>query len=101
MKDQDDLVKEMELLKLENMELQNREKQRQNDEEERIRLKIQNKKEGEGIFYFSTGLIAYKGNWANDLYDGEGQEFNKESRDYSEPWDGKDFAQIENHWVNY
>ena len=27
-------------------------------------------KEGEGVLYFATGLIAYKGNWLNNLYDG-------------------------------
>ena len=51
--------------------------------------------------FFATGLIAYQGNWSNNLQDGEGREYSKDVGALRDPFDFKDLSTLANNWVKY
>jgi hypothetical protein len=68
-----------------------------------VGMKSDNMKNGQGTLLFETGLVKYKGNWAEDEFEGTGLEFNETVGDYRAAFAFLDLAELfsKNLWVKY
>lgn len=60
-----------------------------------------NKMDGFGSLYYQSGKLAYQGNWKNDKFQGKGKLFNEYPMDLSEPFDYRNFDNIDEYWEVY
>jgi hypothetical protein len=59
------------------------------------------RRQGKGMFFFASGLIAYEGNWSNDKKSGIGREYSAEVGSLRASFDFKSFKTLANNWVSY
>ncbi|KAM3146948.1 hypothetical protein pb186bvf_001102 [Paramecium bursaria] len=60
-----------------------------------------NQMHGQGTLYYSTGQPAYQGDWFEDQFQGYGTLYNERPMQLEEPFDYKDFDNVEDFWIKY
>lgn len=60
---------------------------------------MRDKMQGKGKLYYQTGKLAYDGQWENDMFDGEGIQFNEYPKVLNGPFDYRNLELIEDYWT--
>lgn len=62
---------------------------------------VENKMHGKGTLYYPNQKIAYEGHWENDQLSGYGVLYNEEVTPLRNPFDYRDFSDVEDYWTKY
>lgn len=61
----------------------------------------EDKMTGRGVLFYCAGYPAYDGEWLNDQFHGFGTLYNENPVELREPYDFRDFNEVDDFWVKY